>query len=187
MDAASMLESELSNRYEYWEGGEQLKGLARRWRALSEELFWTSSRIDEEVQKSLLASFEETYSEMLVEGPISVWTFCPHHLLPCHFTVYIGYVPTGKVLGLSKFSRLAVALGKRPVMQEQYSREVADVIWEDLKPDGVGVYVLGKHGCMLVRGVMQSKTYVSTSVLRGTFLSEPDVKGEFYSKLGLLK
>jgi len=181
MGAAKRMEKELSVRYEDWEGKVQFEGLSERLERMVDELFWPLPKIEEEVSKCLRATFTEDYSEMLVEGPILVWAFCPHHLLPCRFKVYIGYIPNGKVLGLSKFSRVAVVMGKRPIMQEQYSRELADTIWEGLGPEGLGIYVVGTHGCMLVRGVMQKDTSVSTSILKGSFLEDSIVRQEFYS------
>lgn len=120
---------------------------------------------------------------MLVERNISVWTFCPHHILPCHFIVNIGYIPKKEVLGLSKFTRIAIALGKRPVIQEQYTQEVADVLYDSLKPEGLGVYVIGSHGCMACRGVEQPEVDVTTCVLKGSFLTDGTVRKEFYDNI----
>ena len=92
---------------------------------------------------------------MLVTKPIEVWTICPHHLLPCILKVTIGYVPDGSVLGLSKFSRIAEIMGKRPILQEEYSRELANFLEERLEPKGVAIYIVGKHNCMIARGVKQ--------------------------------
>jgi len=181
MNVFKDIESLLLERYSDWGGKEQFKGTSTRLKKMLEEMYWTSSQIDEEINKALGASFEESYNQMLVEGPVSVWTLCPHHLLPCHLEVQIGYIPNGRVLGLSKFSRVAVALGKRPTMQEQYSRELADTLWEKLSPDGLGVYVVGSHGCIVSRGVLQRDVRVSTSTLKGSFLDDPGVREEFFS------
>ncbi|MBU1067914.1 GTP cyclohydrolase I, partial [Patescibacteria group bacterium] len=170
---------ELTSLYSGWDGRKQFEGTGERLRRMSEECFWNPSVVELELEKCF-KSFEEAYSEMLVEGPISVWTFCPHHLLPCHFDVHIGYIPNGRVLGLSKFSRISEILAKRPVMQEQYTREVANCIEKHLKPEGVGVYVIGKHGCMRCRGVKQEETSVKTATLRGSFMEDPSVRYEFY-------
>jgi len=116
---------------------------------------------------------------MLVTKPINVWTFCPHHILPCNFKVHIGYLPDGQVLGLSKFARIAVTLGKCPIMQEEYSRELADILWKRLASKGLGVYVVGRHGCMGCRGIGQNLD-ISTAVLKGLFKEDQSVKEEFY-------
>ncbi|KKN14202.1 hypothetical protein LCGC14_0998740, partial [marine sediment metagenome] len=165
-------------RYAKWEGRAQFKGTGARLLRMVGECFWDPDHINEELEKCF-KTFDEEYSEMLVEGPISVWTFCPHHLLPCHFDVHIGYIPSGKVLGLSKFSRISEILAKRPVMQEQYTREVAACIDENLSPEGVGVYVIGQHGCMRCRGVKQEAS-VKTSVLLNSFREDPAVRYEFF-------
>lgn len=172
------LESLLRRQYYGWEGVEQFNGTGERLSRAFEELCWTNEKIASELETCFDAVFVDGYDELLVEGPIVVWTLCPHHLLPCRFTVYIGYVPDEEVLGLSKFARVTIILGKRPVMQETYSRELADIIVERLRPKGVGVYVVGEHGCMQARGVGQS-TGVTTSVLKGVIKDRPEVRAEF--------
>lgn len=172
------LETDLRKKYYGWAGAEQFKGTGDRLRRAFDEFCWPSSRIEEEIQKALKSEFDFDIDEMLVEGPIDVWTLCPHHLLPCHFTVYIGYIPTGQVLGLSKFARVAVALGKRPVIQEMYTKELADIINTSLKPKGVGVRVIGQHGCMQSRGIKQQAS-VTTAVLYGVMKDRPEARAEF--------
>lgn len=174
------VEQELRKRYEGWEGERQFEGSGRRLRSLVEELCWDSKRIGEEVEKHFEAVFEDPFDEMLVTGPTLVWTLCPHHLLPVEFKCWIGYIPMGKVLGLSKFSRVAITLGKRPIMQEMYSRELADAIATHLSPEGVGVYIIGKHGCIGCRGINQDVD-ITTSVLRGSFKGDSTVRQEFYN------
>ena len=151
------LEKKLRRRYYGWAGGKQFDGTGHRLARAFEEFCWTNERVEKELKMCFDAAYVDSYDELLVEGPIEVWTLCPHHLLPCRFTVYIGYMPSELVLGLSKFSRVAVILGKRPVIQEMYSRELADVIQARLKPEGVGVFVVGEHGCMRARGVHQDR------------------------------
>ena len=174
------LEVALRKRYYGWEGAKQFEGTADRLTRMMDEFLWTSEKIKEELDKCFEAILVDTYDEMLISGPTKVWTLCPHHLLPCCFTVYIGYVPDKQVLGLSKFSRIAVILGRRPVIQEMYSRELADVLWTKLEPKGIGVYVVGEHGCMTARGVHQEGK-VTTSVLKGTIMDKPESRAEFLS------
>lgn len=175
------MERELRKLYYGWEGAEQFIGTASRVRRMTyKEFCWPSDKINAELEKCFKAIFMDDYSEMLVKGPIEVWTLCPHHLMPCKFKVYVGYVPNERVLGLSKFSRVAVILGRRPVMQEMYSKELAEVILTNLKPRGVGVFVIGEHGCMKARGVQQDAN-VTTSVLKGVIYDRPEVRAEFYS------
>ena len=178
IDIYQRIEGLMLERYAGWDGHLQFEGTGERLRRMVDELCWPSSKIEEELDKHFKAVFNDSYSEMLVSGPTSVWTLCPHHLVPCNFQVFIGYIPNGLVLGLSKFSRIAITVGRRPIMQEQYSRELADAFMNSLQPDGIGVYVTGKHGCMGCRGVTQDINVVTT-VLRGNFLEEPSVKEEF--------
>jgi GTP cyclohydrolase I len=181
---AEDIENFLSVRYEDWIGKEQFKGTADRLVRMVDELCWPIEKITEECEKYFKSTFKDSYDEMLVEGPITAWTLCPHHLLPCRFTVFVGYTPNGNVLGLSKFSRLAIVMAKRPIMQESYSRELAELINNKLKPTGVGVYVVGSHGCMSSRGIQQQDTVVSTSVLLGAFKEDPKTRQEFFNIVG---
>ena len=176
------LEAFYTNRYKGWSGSKQFEGTSDRLRRLMEEMCWPTWEIEEDLRKHFKSVFPDDYDEMLVTEPISVWTLCPHHLVPCQFRVRIGYIPNGNVLGLSKFARVAIALGKRPIMQEQYTRDVAEAVMKHLKPSGVGVNVVGHHGCMGCRGVTQD-IGVATTTLRGNFKEDPSVKDEFYKMI----
>jgi len=176
-----VIENRFKEFYSDWEGGSQFRGSGERLRRLVSEMCWSKKDIDREIDKNFKSVFKDPYSEMLVCKDINVWTLCPHHLLPCNFKVYIGYLPKkGKVLGLSKFARIAVTLAKKPIMQEQYTRELADVFQSRLEPDGLGIYVIGKHGCMGCRGINQELEVV-TSKLEGAFLNDQMAREEFLS------
>jgi GTP cyclohydrolase I len=179
-DPFSTIEKNLRRKYYGWEGAKQFDGTGDRLRRAFDEFCWTSKAIDAEITKALQSEFVyNDFDEMLVEGPIETWTLCPHHLLPCKFTVYVGYIPSQKVLGLSKFARIAVALSKRPVMQEMYTKELAEIINVNLAPVGVGVFVIGKHGCMTSRGIKQDAS-VTTSVLLGAMRFDERARTEFF-------
>ncbi len=177
--ACDDLVAALQRRYYKWEGAKQFSDTPRRLTEMYNELCWDPTRINSELEKQF-RTFENGYNEMLVEGPITVWTLCPHHLLPVYLQVWIGYVPDGKVLGLSKLTRVAVISGKRPIMQEQYSTELATIFMDRLKPKGVGVHIVGRHGCMSARGVTQ-EVPVMTSCLKGCILTESASRAEFYA------
>jgi GTP cyclohydrolase I len=179
-DIFGTLETRLRKKYYGWAGSKQFEGTAGRISRALDEFCWTNDRINKELDKHFSAVFEDRYDEMLVVGPVSVWTLCPHHLLPCKFEVHIGYIPNELVLGLSKLARIAYTLAKRPVIQEMYTREVADVIQQRLKPQGVGVYVHGYHDCMRSRGVQQ-EAGATTSALTGAMLYNPGSRAEFFS------
>ena len=172
-------EKRLRKKYYGWEGAKHFKGTGHRLVRACEELCWTNEKIKTELEKCFGAAYVDNYDELLVEGPIEVWTLCPHHLLPCHFTVHIGYIPNELVLGLSKFARIAIILGKRPVIQEMYTRELANEVQKRLDPKGIGISVTGEHGCMRARGVRQNAS-VTTSVLTGIVENRLEVRAEFY-------
>ena len=176
---AVQLVSHLKELYKDWSGVSQFQDTDLRLVKLYEELCWSPTKIEEELKKCL-KTFDDSYSEMLVTGPTEVWILCPHHLMPCKLKVTIGYLPHKAVLGLSKFSRVAIIMGKRPIMQESYSEELSEWLDYNLRPEGTAVYVSGTHGCMQVRGVRQNAEVV-TSVLKGDFLKKPEVRAEFYA------
>lgn len=176
--ASGALVEWLKERYQGWEGTKQFGQTPQRLERMFQEFCWTQEQIDSELNKAFEKVFDNPYNEMLVKRPIDVWTLCPHHLLPCHFQIAIGYIPVGKVLGLSKFFRISEALAKRPIMQEEYSTELADMLMERLKPKGAAVYIVGRHGCMSARGIKQHSDVI-TSTLRGCFETEPETRAEF--------
>ncbi len=176
---AVQLVNHLKELYKGWEGVKQFQDTDLRLVKLYEELCWSPAKIEEELRKCL-KTFKDGYSEMLVTGPTEVWTLCPHHLLPCLFRVTVGYLPHQRVLGLSKFSRIAIIMGKRPIMQEAYSEELSKWLDKNLRPEGTAVYVSGTHGCMQARGIKQNAEVV-TSVLKGDFLKLPETRAEFYA------
>jgi len=178
LTASVELVAGLEELYSEWEGVKQFRGTADRLLRMYSEFCWHPDTITEEVSKQFRV-FDSNFDEMLVKKDVHIWTLCPHHLLPCEFRVYIGYIPKeGKVLGLSKLTRVADVLSKRPVMQEQYTTELADLLMTKLEPLGVGITVYGRHGCMAARGIRQNSEVI-TSVMRGVFLKEGPTRSEF--------
>lgn len=155
---------ELSERYKGWEGVSQFSGTASRLDSMYKEFCWSPEKIKDQlnIQTRL---FDEGYEEEMVCKGIKVVSLCPHHLLPCEFLVDINYKPDGKVLGLSKFTRIAVIMGKRPVMQEMYTRELVEQLYKRINPIWIKVSVTGIHGCMKFRGPLQ-EVEVETSMIR---------------------
>ena len=160
-----------------WEGRHQFNGTPERLTRLYQDFCWSQDRIDSELERHF-RTFQNGYDEMLTSGPFTVWTLCPHHLLPVRMDCWVGYIPEGKVLGLSKIVRISETLARRPTMQEQFTPELANLFMEKLAPKGVGVKVVGIHGCMASRGVKQGSPVTTTS-LKGCFKKEPSVKSEF--------
>lgn len=133
-----------------------------------------------ERKQAFPATFAEEYNEMVVMKGHETWAVCPHHLLPVHLTVSIGYVPNGTVVGLSKMARIADRCLVAPVLQELLTNQIADSIMNQIKPTpmGAGVVVEGEHLCMRMRGVKTAGT-ITTSAMRGAFFTKPETRAEF--------
>ena len=116
-------------------------------------------------------------SEMLVCGPVHVWSLCPHHLLPVEMDVWVGYLPNEKYLGLSKLARLSQVIASAPAMQEETTQRIAWELFDKLNPLGTGCHIKGKHLCMSMRGAKQSSVFSSTALF-GAF-ADAHVKQEF--------
>ena len=177
-DGAEAIVEYLKDLYDDWTGVVQFEGTEDRLIRMYEELCWPVELINNKVEEYLDSKFEDDYSDMLVTGPSDVWTLCPHHLLPCKYSVIVGYIPEKFVLGLSKFHRIAEAIAMRPIIQEQFTREYSDVLMNGLMAKGVAVYVIGAHDCMASRGIKQ-KGNVITSAVRGVFYDNPPSRDEF--------
>ena len=130
--------------------------------------------------KQLLAvQFEERHKEMVILKNIPFYSLCEHHFLPFHGVAHVGYVPEGRVAGLSKIARVVDVLARRPQMQERLTSQVADTIMEALQPDGVAVVMEAEHLCMTMRGVQKPGTQVITSAIRGGFRRRAVTRSEF--------
>jgi GTP cyclohydrolase IA len=123
------------------------------------------------------------YDEMVVVKDIAFFSLCEHHLLPFFGRVHIGYVPDGRVVGLSKLPRLVDAYSRRLQVQERMTREIADAINTTVNPRGVGVVVEGRHLCLEMRGVQKQTSQTLTSCMLGVFRSDPRTRSEFLSNI----
>jgi GTP cyclohydrolase I len=103
---------------------------------------------------------------------------CEHHLLPFHGKAHIGYIPNGKVLGLSKLARVVEEVSKRPQVQERMTETIADLMVEELDPKGVAVVVEASHSCMTIRGIRKPGSMAVTSAMRGIFRSHLSSRSE---------
>lgn len=134
--------------------------------------------------RSILKTFEDgatNYNEMIVLDAIPVQSHCEHHLAPFVGTAAVGYIPNGRIVGLSKIPRLVNIFAKRLQVQERLTNQIADALWEHLEPKGVGVVIRAEHFCMATRGVHTPGVFTTTSALRGLFLEAPSVRAEFLS------
>lgn len=129
----------------------------------------------------LRVGFEERHHEMVILKDIPFYSLCEHHLLPFLGSVHVGYIPNGRVVGLSKLARVVDAFAWRPQLQERLTSQVADCIVETLKPDGVAVVVEAEHLCLTLRGVKKPGSRVVTSAMRGQFRRSALTRSEFLS------
>lgn len=125
------------------------------------------------------AHFDVVYDEMVVVTNIDFYSLCEHHMLPFFGVAHVGYIPNGSVVGLSKIPRIVDMFARRLQVQENMTRQIADILNEQLKPDGVGVVIEGYHMCMMMRGVEKQKAKMITSALVGSFKEDPKTRTEF--------
>ena len=121
----------------------------------------------------------ENYDEMIVVRDIEIESVCEHHLERVWGVAHIGYIPDGKIIGLSKFSRIADVFARRLQVQERLTVQICDAIEEHLKPLGVGVVIEARHACMEVRGIKRRGQTTVTSALRGVFKEDGNARAEF--------
>ena len=121
----------------------------------------------------------ESYDEMVIVKDIPIYSKCEHHLADIFGTATIAYIPDGKVVGLSKLSRLADMFARRLQVQERMTVQIADALHEHLKPKGVGVIMRARHMCMESRGLCQQGHHTITSALRGVMKTDPQARAEF--------
>lgn len=149
-------------------------------RAAKAWMHWTGGyHID---PASVLKTFEDGASgcdQMVVVKDIPFYSHCEHHLAPIFGTATVGYLPNGKIVGLSKLNRLVDVFARRLQVQERLTNQVADALMKHLEPAGVGVLIRARHFCMESRGVQHQGCETVTSALHGVFRDDPTVRAEF--------
>ncbi|BBM84093.1 GTP cyclohydrolase 1 2 [Candidatus Uabimicrobium amorphum] len=125
------------------------------------------------------AIFTSDANDMVVVKNIELYSLCEHHLLPFIGTCHVGYLPNGKVIGLSKIARIVDMFARRLQIQENLTRQIANAMMEILQPLGVGVVVESKHLCMMMRGVEKQNSLMKTSCMLGNFRNQPQTRSEF--------
>jgi len=126
----------------------------------------------------------EGNDDMVILGPIAVKSCCSHHIIPFMGQCWIGYLPTDKVVGISKLARIVKWFMRRPQIQEELTKQIADFVIDELKASGVAVYMEAQHLCMVARGVEENNSWMKTSAVRGVFATDHSAKAEF---LNLIK
>ncbi len=129
----------------------------------------------------LRVGFEAGHDEMVILRDIPFYSVCEHHFMPFHGVAAIGYIPDGRVVGLSKLARLLDGYARRPQLQERLTGQVADALMETLQPDGVAVVIEAEHLCMTQRGVKKPGSRMVTSATRGQFRQNQVTRAEFLS------
>jgi GTP cyclohydrolase I len=148
------------------------------------------SGLHSEPGRHLQKVFEENYDEMVLVRDISFNSTCEHHLLPFMGVAHVGYLPRGKVTGLSKLARVVEEISRKPQVQERMTHQIADLISQELNPKGVIVVLEATHTCMTIRGIRKPGSLTVTSAVRGLFKSNQSSRAEAmaliygHSKLG---
>ena len=132
------------------------------------------------------ALFTSDSDEMVIVANIELYSLCEHHLLPFIGKAHVAYIPTGKVLGLSKVARIVDMFARRLQIQENLTREIADAIQGITQAAGVAVVIEAQHMCMMMRGVEKQNSTMNTSVMLGAF-REPTTRMEFLQLIGRSK
>ncbi|BCQ61154.1 hypothetical protein PBOI14_29040 [Pseudomonas sp. Boi14] len=127
------------------------------------------------------ALFSSTSDEMVMVQNIELYSLCEHHLLPFIGQAHVAYIPTGKVLGLSKVARIVDMYARRLQIQENLTRQIAEAIQEVTRAAGVAVVIEARHMCMMMRGVEKQNSLMNTSVMLGPFASRPAPARSFFS------
>jgi GTP cyclohydrolase I len=140
-----------------------------------------SMSVDEVVKGAI---FNEDCREMVIIRDIEFYSMCEHHMLPFFGHAHVGYLPNGKVVGLSKVARVVDVFARRLQVQERLTNQVADALMEALEPHGVAVVIEASHTCMMMRGVQKQNSTTVSSAMRGTFERDARTRAEF---LGFLR
>jgi GTP cyclohydrolase I len=129
----------------------------------------------------LTTTFEADHEELVLVRDIEVQSMCEHHLLPFIGKAHVAYLPSGKVVGLSKIARVVEVLSRRPQVQERMTQTLADLFVRELQPRGVAVILEATHTCMTIRGIHKPGSVTTTSAMRGIFKENALTRGELLS------
>lgn len=158
---------------------EGVRDTPRRVASMYEEIFY-GMEIDP--RELLQVSFTEYHDELVLVKDIPLYSMCEHHFLPFYGKAHVAYIPKGgKVVGISKIARVTEVYARRPQLQERLTSQIADCIYETLKPHGVAVIIEAEHMCMTMRGVNKPGSHTITSAVRGIFETRAQTRNELLS------
>lgn len=157
-------------------GREGLQDTPERIAKMCEELF---GGYKQDAKEHLSRTFHADTGNMVVEKDIPFYSVCEHHLLPFYGNVHIGYIPDGKVVGISKLARTVEVFARRAQIQEQLTEQIAAAVMEHLKPRGVMVMIEAEHMCMTMRGIRKPGTKTSTYSVKGEFAEDENLQRMF--------
>ena len=139
--------------------------------------------MDQDAQEHLSRTFSVASNDLVIERDITFYSLCEHHMLPFYGKATIGYIPNGRVAGLSKLARTVEVFARRLQLQEQLTAQIADALMEYLTPQGAIVMLEAEHMCMTMRGVQKPGTQTVTLARRGVFETDPSFEERFFNML----
>lgn len=139
--------------------------------------------MDRSASEHLSKTFAVSGDDLVIERDITFYSLCEHHMLPFYGKAAIGYIPNGRVAGLSKLARTVEVFARRLQLQEQLTAQVADALMAELDCKGAIVYMEAEHMCMTMRGVQKSGTKTATLARRGAFVENPELEARFFRML----
>jgi GTP cyclohydrolase I len=158
------------------------EGLVRTPMRAEKALRFLTSGYTKDIEKIVNgALFDVEYDEMVIVKDIEFFSMCEHHMLPFYGKAHVAYLPSGKVIGLSKIPRIVDVFARRLQVQERMTQQIADTIVKVLKPKGVGVIIEARHFCMMMRGVEKQHSGAVTSAMHGAFRDRKETRDEFLS------
>ena len=169
---------------------EGLKDTPKRVAKMCSEVFAGMNYTNHEIAEMFNKTFEDGADAVVAENPgrvvvvkdIDIFSYCEHHMaLMYNLKVHVGYIPKGKVIGLSKVARIADMVGKRLQLQERIGADIAEVLEMVVGTEDIIVVIEGEHSCMTARGIKKPGTKTRTATLRGVFKTDSDLRAEFYN------
>jgi len=156
------------------------EGLVQTPRRVAKAWEFLTSGYDQDINNVVNnAVFTEKYDEMVIVKDIDFFSLCEHHMLPFYGKAHIAYIPSGKIIGLSKIPRIVEVFSRRLQVQERMTQQIAETLFSALDPDGVAVVIEARHLCMMMRGVEKQNSLATTSAMLGSFRDDERTRNEF--------